>query len=116
MQALTRKRETDQAARPWPQIQGLTVCESANRTTVLEGLSDPTRRKILLRLEKADFCCSSFRDLGPKTRLVHHFCAAGEGLTHSAGALHPSAVPASRNDLRWDPHSLAFPWSIPKTS
>ncbi len=40
---------------------------------VLEALCDPTRRKILVRLENEDFCCSSFLDLGPKTRLAYHF-------------------------------------------
>ena len=40
---------------------------------VLDALSDGTRRRILLRLAHADFCCSSFSDLGPKTRLAYHF-------------------------------------------
>ncbi len=40
---------------------------------ILEALSDPTRRRILVRLANADFCCSSFADLGPKTRLAYHF-------------------------------------------
>lgn len=40
---------------------------------VLDALSDQTRRRILLRLAHADFCCSSFADLGPKTRLAYHF-------------------------------------------
>ncbi|MBC8136492.1 MAG: helix-turn-helix transcriptional regulator [Fibrella sp.] len=40
---------------------------------VLDALSDETRRRILLRLMGADFCCSSFQDLGPKTRLTYHF-------------------------------------------
>ena len=40
---------------------------------VLDALSDTTRRRILLRLAAADFCCSSFSDLGPKTRLAYHF-------------------------------------------
>ncbi len=40
---------------------------------VLDALSDQTRRRILLRLAVADFCCSSFSDLGPKTRLAYHF-------------------------------------------
>lgn len=42
-------------------------------SSVLDALSDPTRRRILLRLAAADFCCSSFSDLGPKTRLAYHF-------------------------------------------
>lgn len=40
---------------------------------VLDALSDPTRRRILRRLASADFCCASFQDLGPKTRLTYHF-------------------------------------------
>ncbi len=40
---------------------------------VLDALSDITRRRILRRLAAADFCCSSFSDLGPKTRLAYHF-------------------------------------------
>ena len=40
---------------------------------ILDALGDQTRRQILLRLAVADFCCSSFSDLGPKTRLAYHF-------------------------------------------
>ena len=40
---------------------------------LLDALSDGTRRRIVLRLAQADFCCSSFADLGPKTRLAYHF-------------------------------------------
>lgn len=42
-------------------------------SNVLDALSDETRRRIVLRLAIADFCCSSFSDLGPKTRLAYHF-------------------------------------------
>lgn len=40
---------------------------------VLDALSDPTRRQILVQLAKKDFCCGSFDSLGPKTRLTYHF-------------------------------------------
>jgi DNA-binding transcriptional ArsR family regulator len=40
---------------------------------VLNALSDPTRRLILLRLRKRECRCSEFADLGPKTRLSYHF-------------------------------------------
>ncbi len=40
---------------------------------ILDALSDPTRRRIVLRLSGDDFCCSSFAGLGPKTRLTYHF-------------------------------------------
>lgn len=40
---------------------------------VLDALSDPTRRQILLQLAEKDFCCGSFDSLGPKTRLTYHF-------------------------------------------
>ena len=50
---------------------------------VLEALSDLTRRRILIRLAAADFCCSSFSDLGPKTRLAYHFARLEKaGLVH----------------------------------
>ena len=42
-------------------------------TAILEAMSDPTRRYILRRLSEREFCCSSFCDLGPKTRLTYHF-------------------------------------------
>jgi DNA-binding transcriptional ArsR family regulator len=42
-------------------------------TDVLEALSDPTRRYILRRLAQDDACCSSFCDLGQKTKLTYHF-------------------------------------------
>ncbi len=50
--------------RPFPELE---------LSAVLDALSDPTRRQIVLRLAAADFCCSSFNDLGPKTRLTYHF-------------------------------------------
>jgi DNA-binding transcriptional ArsR family regulator len=40
---------------------------------VLDALSDPTRRLILLRLRESEYRCSEFADLGPKTRLSYHF-------------------------------------------
>ena len=40
---------------------------------VLDALSDPTRRQILLQLAEKDFCCGSFDSLGSKTRLTYHF-------------------------------------------
>ena len=46
---------------------------SLNLNAVLEALSDPTRRDIVHRLMREDFCCSSFCDLGSKTRLTYHF-------------------------------------------
>lgn len=50
---------------------------------LLDALSDQTRRRILLRLTHADFCCSSFSDLGPKTRLAYHFARLERsGLIH----------------------------------
>jgi DNA-binding transcriptional ArsR family regulator len=42
-------------------------------SVVLDALSDPTRRQILLQLAEKDFCCGSFGALGPKTRLTYHF-------------------------------------------
>ena len=40
---------------------------------VLDALSDPTRRQILVQLAQKDFCCGSFDSLGSKTRLTYHF-------------------------------------------
>ena len=40
---------------------------------VLDALSDPTRRQILVHLAEKDFCCGSFDSLGSKTRLTYHF-------------------------------------------
>ena len=40
---------------------------------VLDALSDPTRRQILVQLAEKDFCCGSFGPLGSKTRLTYHF-------------------------------------------
>lgn len=40
---------------------------------VLDALSDPIRRQILVQLAKKDFCCGSFDSLGSKTRLTYHF-------------------------------------------
>ena len=42
-------------------------------TLVLDALRDPTRRLILLRLSGGECRCSTFADLGPKTRLSYHF-------------------------------------------
>ena len=44
---------------------------------VLEALSDLTRRQILMRLAVSDACCSSLKDLGPKTRLAYHVTKSG---------------------------------------
>ena len=46
---------------------------SPDLSLVLEALSDPTRRRIVLGLAAGDRWCSSFADLGPKTRLTYHF-------------------------------------------
>jgi DNA-binding transcriptional ArsR family regulator len=47
--------------------------EKLDLSTVLDALSDPTRRSVLIRLNQEDFCCSSFAELGPKTRMTYHF-------------------------------------------
>ncbi|RYG63706.1 ArsR family transcriptional regulator [bacterium] len=47
--------------------------ETLDLSTVLDALSDETRRSVLRRLRQEDFCCSSFIDLGPKTRMTYHF-------------------------------------------
>lgn len=46
---------------------------SLGLSAVLDALSDPTRRRMVLQLSAMDYCCSSFCELGPKTRLTYHF-------------------------------------------
>ncbi len=54
-------------------VQTRTDKVSLDLSTVLEALSDETRRQIVLQLSRKDFCCGSFEELGPKTRLTYHF-------------------------------------------
>jgi len=57
---------------------------SLDLSSMLDALSDPTRRKIVLQLAEKDFCCGSFEALGPKTRLTYHFNRLRQaGLIHS---------------------------------
>ena len=57
---------------------------SLDLSAMLDALSDPTRRQIVLQLAEKDFCCGSFKALGPKTRLTYHFNRLRQaGLIHS---------------------------------
>ena len=76
---------------------------------VLEALSDLTRRRILIRLAAADFCCSSFNDLGPKTRLAYHFARL-----ERAGLIHVTKSGRRRIlSLRREAVEARFPGVLP---
>ncbi len=48
-------------------------------SAVLEALSEPTRRDIVLRLiEEGEAACSALGDCGPKTNLSYHFARLRE--------------------------------------
>jgi DNA-binding transcriptional ArsR family regulator len=47
--------------------------EILDLSAILDALSDATRRQVVLGLSRGDFCCSSFGELGPKTRMTYHF-------------------------------------------
>ena len=42
-------------------------------STILDALSDATRRQIVYRLSQQPGLCNSFGDLGSKTKLSYHF-------------------------------------------
>jgi len=50
-----------------------------NLSAVLEALSEPTRRDIVLRLaEEGEAACMAFDECGPKTNLSYHFARLRE--------------------------------------
>ena len=56
--------------------------ESLSLSAILDVLSDPTRREIILRLSREDRLCATFADLGSKTKMSYHFARLREaGLT-----------------------------------
>jgi len=54
-------------------------------SAVLEALSEPTRRDIVLRLlEDGEAICSTFNDCAPKSNLTYHFARLREaGVTRA---------------------------------
>ena len=57
--------------------------EQIDLSTVLDAMSDPTRRDIVLRLvELGEGNCSGFSELGSKTNLTYHYARLREaGIT-----------------------------------
>jgi len=54
---------------------------------LLNALRDPTRRRILTRLEEGEHPCFALADLGSKTSLSYHFAILKQaGLTRSRRA------------------------------
>jgi DNA-binding transcriptional ArsR family regulator len=94
--------------------------DGASLTEVLDALSDPTRRAIVLRLRESEQGCSRFSDLASKTALSYHFAVlrkagltetrrAGvtkiislrtEALEHSFPGLIEAVLRASRKEIR----------------
>ena len=61
--------------------------DGASLSAILDALSDPTRRTILLRLQEKEQGCSSFGDLASKTTLSYHFAVLRKaGLTDTRRA------------------------------
>jgi DNA-binding transcriptional ArsR family regulator len=58
--------------------------EQLDLSAILDALSDPVRRGIVLRLaECGQACCSAFVDMGSKTNLTYHNARLREaGLVH----------------------------------
>lgn len=74
--------------------------EVASLAEVLDALSDPTRRAILLRLGESEQGCSSFADLGSKTALSYHFAVLRKaGLTHTRRAGVTKIISLRSNEL-----------------
>jgi DNA-binding transcriptional ArsR family regulator len=58
--------------------------DTPSLSEILNALRDPTRRRILLRLEAQERPCFSFADLGSKTSLSYHFAVLRQaGLTRA---------------------------------
>ena len=61
--------------------------DGASLSAILDALSDPTRRTILLRLQEKEQGCSCFGDLASKTTLSYHFAVLRKaGLTDTRRA------------------------------
>jgi DNA-binding transcriptional ArsR family regulator len=59
--------------------------EQIDLSAVLEALSEPTRREIVLRLlEQGEAACQAFDGFAPKTNLSYHYARLREaGVTHT---------------------------------
>ena len=79
--------------------------EEIDLSAVLNALSDPVRREIVIRLATQDLTCSSFADCGSKTNLSYHFSRL-----RKAGIVHVRANGARRIlSLRRDDMEARFP-------
>ncbi|MCW3061740.1 MAG: ArsR family transcriptional regulator [Capsulimonas sp.] len=79
--------------------------EEIDLSDVLNALSDPVRREIVVRLAEHELSCSSFADCGSKTNLSYHF-----GRQRKAGIVHMRADGARRIlSLRRDDMDRRFP-------
>jgi DNA-binding transcriptional ArsR family regulator len=70
-----------------PELMEVGSRDGASLSDVLDALRDPTRRAILLRLQKNEQNCSKFSDLAAKTALSYHFAVLRKaGLTETRRA------------------------------
>ena len=70
-----------------PELMKVGSRDGASLSEVLDAVSDPTRRAILLRLRESEQGCSSFGDLASKTALSYHFAVLRKaGLTDTRRA------------------------------